>query len=234
MRSIKVLTGSALALALFIIMAAVVYAAPGATDEIQGTIKDALGRPLSGASLILKSPDETVMGKTQSDADGHFVFSSVKPGTYAVLAEKPGFQAGTAIVTVEAGTIATTTLTLTAQEALEMSVVAERLNQARNSLSPKTGGRIYNFDQNDITTFPRGKTRPSTRYCSRRPAWPMTRSASCMCGVTTLIFSTASTALSCPRGLPVSARRSTPGLPVTGRPSDRRPAGPIRPTARRG
>ena len=78
------------------------------------------------------------------------MFSSVKPGTYAVLAEKPGFQAGTAIVTVEAGTIATTTLTLAAQEALEMSVVAERLNQARISLSPKTGGSIYTFDQQDI------------------------------------------------------------------------------------
>ena len=62
MRSIKVFTGSALTLVLFIIMAAVVYAAPGAANEIQGTIKDALGRPLAGASLILKSPDETVIG----------------------------------------------------------------------------------------------------------------------------------------------------------------------------
>src|SRR5208282_2339827 len=115
MGQIKVLTGSILALALFIIMAAVVYAAPGATDEIQGTIKDALGRPLSGASLILKSPDETIIGQTKSDAGGHFVFTSVTPGTYAVLADKPGFQTGAAVVTVEAGTIATTTLTLAAQ-----------------------------------------------------------------------------------------------------------------------
>ena len=70
MRQVRILTRSALALALFIIMAAAAYAAPGATDEIQGTIKDALGRPLSGVSLTLKSPDETIVGKTQSDADG--------------------------------------------------------------------------------------------------------------------------------------------------------------------
>src|SRR5208283_1069735 len=107
------------------------------TDEIQGTIKDALGRPLSRASLILKAPDETIMGQTKSNADGHFVFSGVKPGTYAVLAEKPGFQASTAVVTVEAGTTAAATLTMAAQEALEVSVQAERLNQARNGLSPK-------------------------------------------------------------------------------------------------
>jgi outer membrane receptor protein involved in Fe transport len=135
---------------------AVVDAAPGATDEIQGTIKDALGRPLSKASLILKSPDETVIGSTQSDADGHFVFTSVTPGTYAVLAEKPGFQTGTAVVTIEAGTIATTTLTLAAQEALEVSVEAERLNQARNSLSPKTGGSVYSIDQNAVAALPQG------------------------------------------------------------------------------
>jgi len=134
-----------------------VQAAPASTDQIQGTIKDALGRPVSGASLVLKSPDEAIMGKTKSDADGHFVFSSVAPGTYAVVAENPGFQASTAIVTVEAGTIAITTLTMTAQEALEVSVIAERLAQARNSLSPKTGGSVYRFDQQDIATLPEGE-----------------------------------------------------------------------------
>jgi len=97
---------------------AVVDASHGATDEIQGTIRDALGRPLSGASLILKSPNETIIGRTKSDADGHFVFSTVTPGTYTVLAEKPGFQASTVIVTVEAGTIAAPAITMASQEAL--------------------------------------------------------------------------------------------------------------------
>ena len=156
MRLLRVFAGCALALAQCIIMAAVVYAAPGVADEIQGTIKDALGRPLSGASLILKSPDETIMGQTKSHSDGSFVFSGVKPGIYAVLAEKPGFQASTAIVTVEAGTAATTTLTLTAQKALEVSVQAERLNQARNGLSPKTGGSEYTIDQNAVAALPQG------------------------------------------------------------------------------
>ena len=102
MRSSKILTGSSLAVALYMIMAAVIYAAPGATDEVEGTIKDALGRPLPGAGLILKSPDGTIIGKSQSDADGHFAFSGVKPGSYTVLAEKPGFQSSTAVLTVEA------------------------------------------------------------------------------------------------------------------------------------
>ncbi|MFZ1035863.1 MAG: TonB-dependent receptor [Smithella sp.] len=169
MRSIKFFTGSALALVLFIIMAAVVYAAPGATDEIQGIIKDALGRPLAGASLKLKSSNETILAKTQSDVDGHFIFPSVTPGTYAVLAEKTGFKASTAVVKVEAGTIATATLTLAAEEALEVSVVAERLDQVRNSLSPKTGGSIYHVDQNDITALPQGDNTPFNQVLLQSP-----------------------------------------------------------------
>ena len=148
------------------ILTAVVYAG---TDAIQGTIKDALGRPLSGVSLILKSPDETVIGKTQSDADGRFVFSSVTPGTYAVLAEKPGFEASTAIVTVETGTMATTTLTLAAEKALEVSVVAERLNQARNSLSPKTGGSEYTIGEGDIDALPQGQNTPLNQVLLQAP-----------------------------------------------------------------
>jgi outer membrane receptor protein involved in Fe transport len=144
-------------LALFIITAAVACSAYGAANEIQGTIKDALGRPISGASLILKAPDETVRGKTKSDANGHFAFSNVKPGAYAVLADKSGFQTGSAIVTLEAGTIATATITLAAKEALEVAVEAERLNEVRNSLSPKTGGSSYVFDQEDIHTLPQGE-----------------------------------------------------------------------------
>jgi outer membrane receptor protein involved in Fe transport len=169
MRLTKVLTRSALALALFIITAAVAFAAPGGTDQIQGTIRDALGRPLAGASLVLKSPDEIIIGKTQSDAGGHFVFSGVTPGAYAVLAEKPGFQASTAVVTTEAGTIATTTLTLTAQKALEMSVVVARLNQAQNALSPKTGGSEYRIGQSDIAALPQGANTPVNEVLLQAP-----------------------------------------------------------------
>ena len=156
MRSTKAITAVIAALVLFLSMTSVVYAAPGATDEIQGTIKDTLERPLLGVQLALKSLDQELIATVQSDAAGQFLFTGVVPGVYAILAEKTGFQASSAIVTVESGTIATATLTLAAQAALEVSVVAERLNQARNSLSPKTGGSIYRIDQQDIAALPEG------------------------------------------------------------------------------
>ncbi len=154
---------------LFIFVSGAFAAPPGGTDKIQGTIRDALGRPLAEASLTLKSPDQTTLGKTQSDAAGLFVFSGVLPGTYAILAEKPGFETGTAVVTVEAGTIATTTLALTAQKALEMSVTAQRLVQARNSLSPKTGGSEYTITENDINSLPQGQATPLNQVLLQAP-----------------------------------------------------------------
>ncbi len=169
MRSVKVLTALALGFAACLIMAAMASAAPGATNKIQGTVKDALGRPLSGANLVLKVPDETIIARTRSDADGNFGFSGLNPGTYAVLAEKPGFEAGTAIVTVEAGTTGTAALTLAAQEALEVKLAAERLNRAQNSLSPKTGGSIYNFSQQDITALPLGQNTPFNQVLLQAP-----------------------------------------------------------------
>ncbi|HAM53689.1 MAG TPA: TonB-dependent receptor, partial [Nitrospiraceae bacterium] len=168
MHSRKILTSLVLALAL-LMMAPVVQADPVVTDEIQGTVEDSLGRPLSGVSMTLKTSEEKVVGKTQSDAKGHFVFSGVAPGTYGVLGEKTGFQASTAIVTVEAGSIATTTLTLTAQEALEVSVIAERLTQARNSLSPKTGGSMYSMDLGEINALPEGQNTPLNEVLLQMP-----------------------------------------------------------------
>jgi len=40
----------------------------------------------------------------------------------------------------------------------EIVVTAERLNQARSSLSPKTGGSVFRFDANDLAAMPEGSS----------------------------------------------------------------------------
>src|SRR5471032_1792717 len=97
------------------------------TQVIQGTVKDALGRPLTGVNLRLRAADGNIVGTAQSDSEGRFAFPEIEQGTYAVLADKPEFQSATAIVTVSNAT-ATTTLTMAAQQALDVKVAAERLD----------------------------------------------------------------------------------------------------------
>lgn len=153
MSPIKILTGGAFASALFF---GVVEAATA--QQISGHVQDSLGRPIPGASLRLETITASVIGHTSSDADGRFTFAGINPGTYAILAEQPDFDPGTAIVTVTAGTGATTTVTLAAHQALQIQIAAKRLNQARNGLSPKTGGSIYRFDAGDIKNMPQGES----------------------------------------------------------------------------
>jgi outer membrane receptor protein involved in Fe transport len=158
MQSKKGIAALVYALALLVVPN-LILAAPAAT-EIHGTAKDTLGRPLSGVNLTLQTSEGKKAGETTSDAGGHFVFSHVAPGAYAVMGKKTGFEESTAIVTVEAGSAATTALTLNAKAALEVQVQVERLAEARNNLSVKTGSSEYQIDQAAISALPEGANTP--------------------------------------------------------------------------
>jgi outer membrane receptor protein involved in Fe transport len=155
MQSIKLLAGALLACSL-IASPAIAQADPENASTIQGVVNDSLGRPIAGVALNLKSPAGQTVGQSQTDSTGHFAFPEVAPGTYAVMGQKSGFQTGSTIVTVTAGKASNATITLASQEALQVSVVAKRLNQARSGLSPKTGGSVYNFSEKDIKALPEG------------------------------------------------------------------------------
>ncbi|HET6464471.1 MAG TPA: TonB-dependent receptor, partial [Nitrospiria bacterium] len=128
-----------------------------AVGQIRGVVKDSIGKPIAGVTLRLQSEDGKVLGQTQSGEDGQFAFADVPPGTFAVVGEKAEFEPGTAIVSVIAEAGASTTLTLKSSGALELKVVTERLERARNGLLPETGSSIYRFDQKDITLLPEGQ-----------------------------------------------------------------------------
>ena len=82
------------------IIAAPVAATPASAAEharrtpqrLAGTVQDSLGRPVAGAEVSLQSAAGKVVGKTASDAKGHFSFDTVNPGTYAVTANKQSFK----------------------------------------------------------------------------------------------------------------------------------------------
>lgn len=140
-----------------------------ATEQVQGVVKDALGRPLAGVKLSLQASNGRIVGRTQSDVEGRFVFREVVPGTVAVLAEIADFQSATAIVTVRTGEGASTILTLASRQALEIQLAAQRFDRARNALSPKTGSSLYRFDQKDIAALPQGDNTPLNQLMLQAP-----------------------------------------------------------------
>ncbi len=156
MQGFKSWAGACAASGLLAASAFVHAAAPQSAAAIRGIVNDALGRPLAGVALSLRTAAGQVVGRAQSGADGRFAFADLAAGVYAVVGDKSGFQSGTAIVTVAASAEASATLTLASQQALEITVAAERLDRARNALSPKTGGSLYRFGADDVAALPEG------------------------------------------------------------------------------
>jgi outer membrane receptor protein involved in Fe transport len=126
--------------------------------DITGTINDALGRPLDAVGVTLQNSNGKVLSKTITDKTGRFTFAAVPPGTYAILANKEQFKPGTAIVSVSKSGAKPVVLALEAEAALSMAVVAKRLDQARNSLSPETGGSVYRFTDQAVQDLPQGES----------------------------------------------------------------------------
>lgn len=131
--------------------------APAASKQtINGTVTDALGRPLAGVHLELQDSAGKVAARTTSDSAGHFALRAAAPAVYAIVANKANFKPGTAIVNLTSKGTRPVVLALASQAALSMAVVAQRLNKARNGLSPKTGGSVYQFSEKAIQELPAG------------------------------------------------------------------------------
>src|SRR5487761_2030529 len=100
MTSIKISVRGALARTLLFCITAIVTIDLAEAEAIRGQVQDALGRPISEATLNLKNSDGEVIVSTQSDASGGFLFPGISQNTYELDVDKNGFQQGISIVTV--------------------------------------------------------------------------------------------------------------------------------------
>jgi Carboxypeptidase regulatory-like domain len=66
-------------------------AVAGTTGALSGTVLGPNGEPIPGAAVTASSGSGTY--RTTTDTDGHFVFPSLLPDTYAISVSAPGFDA---------------------------------------------------------------------------------------------------------------------------------------------
>src|SRR5271163_2487335 len=137
--------------------------------RITGVVKDALGRPIKQAALSLQGSTGKVVAHASSNDAGEFSFNAIAPGTYAVVATKDGFKTATAIVAVSSKGAAPAVIAMEAEKEVSLKVAATRLNQARNSLSPNTGGSKYTFTQQAIQELPQGANTPLNQVILQAP-----------------------------------------------------------------
>ncbi len=134
--------------------------------EIRGEVKDALGRPIPAVKLSIQTARGKVIGTTESSSDGQFEFSA-SPGVYAILAKKPDFTVGTAIVMLGKNKPAQTVITLASKKALEMNVVAARIDRSRNAV--EGGSSLYRIDHAAIEALPEGENSQLNEVLLRAP-----------------------------------------------------------------
>jgi len=158
-----------------------VAVAGAASSTVTGLVKDALGRPLDGATVKLETSDGRTARRTSTDEQGKFVFAEVPPGTYALVAERGGFETATAIGTVTEAEGWSVDLTLASRQPLDVSVATKRLDDPRIATPPSVGSSTYEITSKAIQTQPGGANNPLTQVLLQAPG--VTQDASSVGGI---------------------------------------------------
>jgi outer membrane cobalamin receptor len=119
-------------------------ASSGAT--IQGTVSDPEGRILVGAQVNLLQ-SMLAVAETRSDAQGHYRFGGLRAGTFAVVANSPGFTELSAEIALQDGETNTTDLHLKLSAVQDKVVVSASLGAA---LAPQLGSSVTVVSHEDI------------------------------------------------------------------------------------
>jgi tetratricopeptide (TPR) repeat protein len=98
--------------------------------RIQGTVVDATGNPVADAFVALEQKDRPGVVKTKTNADGLFVFSALRAGTYQLSSEKSGLHRAAQTLVVSEGEQLHIDLTLEASGAVQSNSSAETMEFA--------------------------------------------------------------------------------------------------------
>jgi outer membrane receptor protein involved in Fe transport len=162
---------TALGLASLIVLLVVSVSAAAQTGitsrSAAGTVKDALGRPLASAVVILRAADGRIVARTLSGEHGQFKLPAPGPGTYDLIARKPGFKPASQVLVLPAGTKTHLDLVLESEQALTLPVSASRVH-AQNGLTA-SGASKYTFTAHDITNLPQGEATPLNQVLLQMP-----------------------------------------------------------------
>jgi outer membrane receptor protein involved in Fe transport len=121
-----------------------------------GTVKDALGRPVAGAAMVLRAADGRLVARTTSGEHGQFKLQAPGPGTYELIVHKSGFKDARKVLVLPARIKTPFDIGLESEQALTVAVQTTRL-KPQNGLS-STGANKYTMTQRDISELAAGQS----------------------------------------------------------------------------
>ncbi len=131
--------------------AAMAQTSAGAVD---GVVQDATGAVVPGVQVTLRNVETGDRRTSVTSAQGQFVFPSVAPGSYEVVAEAPGFKK-----TVQSKVVVEVQQTTRVDLMMEVGDVAETLEVKAKIplLQPSTSSLGQVVDNQKILDLPMGK-----------------------------------------------------------------------------
>ncbi len=88
----KLQWASGAGLVFILLIVAVVASGQGYFGTVSGLLTDRTGAVISGAKITLTDQEKGYKRSTTSDGSGRYLYRSVSPGLYTVVAEMPGFE----------------------------------------------------------------------------------------------------------------------------------------------
>ncbi len=132
-----------------------------ASVSISGIIKDGNGRPLRAVALKLERADGGTAATAVSDASGRFRFDNINPGTYAVTSGSVTLTDSARSLPVTAAGLSDVSLVAAPAVSFgRIQVIGQRLDRARQNLSPDIGADVYRFGRQDMVALPEGQSTP--------------------------------------------------------------------------
>jgi outer membrane receptor protein involved in Fe transport len=137
------------------------------SQSAAGTVRDALGRPMMGAVVILRAADGRTVARTTSGEHGQFKLTAPARGNYDLIVQKSGFKPAREVLVLPASTRTPLDLVLESEQALTVPVSASRV-RAQNGLTA-TGASKYTFTAHDIANLPQGEATPLNQVLLQMP-----------------------------------------------------------------
>src|SRR5215203_2526171 len=115
-------------------------AAQSVTGNITGTVTDASGGVLVGATVTLVNEKTGEKRNLNTNEDGRFNFAAVQPGVYTVRVEQAGFQ-----ILERRNTV------LSANESLALGELALTVGQVTEMVTTVASGAVVETESSDLT-----------------------------------------------------------------------------------
>lgn len=117
---------------------------------VVGSVRDASGAVVPGASLQIRQLDTGAITKTQSGSDGMYRFPFLKPGNYEITAEMPGFSKTAVRIQLEVGQEREVNLTMSVKD-VQQTVVVQSANPL---LETENANNLNDYSQLYVQSTP--------------------------------------------------------------------------------